>query len=98
MDIPDHLKNKAISLIEIGIDSVAWRRDDALAFIDHIEHRGKFVLGGDVLVPNMQSYKHNYDNWYFDLENGDAAASAWHAKNYILSYEKGRYVFNIVVA
>jgi hypothetical protein len=97
-DIPDHLKNKAISLAEIGVNSVAWKVTDALAYIDYIEHIGKFVLGGDVLVSIKDSYEHNYDNWCFEFKDGNAAASAQRARDYIFSYPEGNYVFNIVVA
>ena len=97
-DIPDHLENKAISLAEIGVNSVAWEAKDALAYIDHIEHLGKFVLGGDVLVSIKGSYEHNYDNWCFEFKDGNAAASAQRARDYVSSYPKGNYVFKVVIA
>ena len=97
MDIPQNLSRKSISLENIGLSEVAWLKEDALSLIDHLEKEGKFILGGDVLVVAPEGYRHNYDNWHFNIENGDAQQSIEYTRNYIKKYPAGNYAFVLVV-
>ena len=98
MDIPQELKGKEISLKHLHLNEVAWLKADSLKLIDHLEAKGSFILGGDVLKKDKDGYRHNYDNWYLDQEDGNAQQSAEHARNYINKYPEGDYVFVFVVA
>ena len=96
MNIPPHLKEKEISLEHIGLSEVGWSKNDALSLLGHLETTGRFVLGGDVLALEVDYYQHNYDNWHFNYEDGDAKESIEQAINYIDKYPVGDYVFVLV--
>ena len=98
MDIPQELKGKEISLKHLHLSEVAWKKSDALKLIDHLQSKGNFILGGDVLKKDEDGYRHNYDNWYLNPEDGDAQQSAEHTRNYINKYPEGDYAFVFVVA
>ena len=97
MDIPSSLKGKEIPLAHIGCNEVAWLRNDALELIDYLSKNGSFILGGDVLTLEPKGYRHNYDNWFFEPEDGDALQSVEHTKNYINKYPAGNFAFILVV-
>jgi hypothetical protein len=65
--------------------------------LKHLELNGSFVLGGDVLVLEPEGYRYNYDNWYFNLEYGDAKESIAHTRDYIKKYPSGNYAFVLVI-
>jgi hypothetical protein len=97
MDIPEPLLKKAIPLKHIGLSEVAWLREDALSLLEHWEREGRFILGGDVLSLESDGFRHNYDNWYFNYEDGDAQQSIEHTRQYIKKYPVGDYAFVLVV-
>jgi len=97
MDIPSRLRGKEIPLEYIGLSEVAWLKDDALDLIDHLSEKGSFILGGDVLEKDSDGYRPTYDNWYFNYEDGDAAQSIEHTREYINKYPAGNYAFVLVV-
>lgn len=98
MNMPDELKGKEITLDHLHLREIAWRKVDALRLVDHLQSRGDFILGGDVLQKDADGYRHNYDNWYLNQEDCDARKSAEHARNYINKYPNGDYAFVFVVA
>lgn len=96
MDIPKRLKGKEISLSSIGLSEVAWKYEDALALIEYCENNKIFILGGDVLTKEGSEYRHNYDNWYLDKDQGNYKDSINKTKEYITNYPKGNYSFVFV--
>ncbi|MBT3321371.1 MAG: hypothetical protein HN392_03705 [Anaerolineae bacterium] len=96
MKIPPHLKGKEISLEHIGLSEVAWSKNDALDLLKYLEATDHFVLGGDVLALEVDHYQHNYDNWHFNFEDGDAKESIEQAASYINKYPAGDYAFVLV--
>lgn len=96
MDIPESLSGKAISLRDLGLHEIAWRRREALLLLDHWTGSDVFVLGGDVLEKTPEGYRHNYDSWHFDRSRGSALESIEIARSYILDYPGGDYVFVLV--
>ncbi|WP_211831193.1 Imm40 family immunity protein, partial [Kistimonas asteriae] len=98
IDIPSQLLEKAISLEHIGSNEVAWFKSDIPELLNRLESVGAFVLGGDVLSFDCGEYRHNYDNWYFELSDGSAKQSIEHTRNYINKYPAGNYAFVVVVA
>ena len=93
MDIPEQLKGKGICLSSIGLSEVAWKYEDAIILIEYCKNNKIFILGGDVLVKDGGEYRHNYDNWYLDKDQGNYQDSINKAKEYITNYPKGDYVF-----
>ena len=55
------------------------------------------VIGGDVLSKQGDYYKHNYDNWYFEPNEGTFNQSILKAENYIKNYPEGNYIFVLVI-
>jgi len=98
MNIPEELKGKEITLEHLHLSEIAWRKNEALKLVDHLQSKGSFILGGDVLKKEADGYKHNYDNWYLNPEDGDATQSTEHTRNYIKKYPEGDYAFVFVVA
>lgn len=96
MLIPKELLGKEINLQPMGLNEVAWLYDDALKFISHCENNSIFILGGDVLSKDDKEYRHNYDNWSFEPEQGNYKDSIIKTKDYINNYPKGEYAFVFV--
>lgn len=96
MDIPKELQGKEISLDHLCLSEIAWKKEDALKLIDHYEENRVFILGGDVLSKDSDGYRHNYDNWYLNTDQGDAKQSALHSRSYIKGYPEGDYAFVFV--
>ena len=96
MLIPNSLKKKAIDLNYIGLSEVAWSKNDAIELLDHLEVSSVFVLGIDVLSFQDDSYKHNFDSFYFQKADGDFQDSIKQAKLYLQNYPEGDFVFVIV--
>ncbi|WP_157981901.1 Imm40 family immunity protein [Aliidiomarina sedimenti] len=82
----------------LNLSEIAWRKNDALKLVGHLQSKGAFILGGDVLKKEIDGYRHNYDSWYLNPENGDAIQSAEHARSCINKYPDGDYAFVFVVA
>ena len=89
---------KEISLASIGLNEVAWTRNDALELLKHFEANGVFVSGGDLLSIGPAGFQHNYDNWYFDHKDGNARQSVEHTRSYINNYPVGDFVFVLVIS
>ena len=98
MKIPDQLKGNEIKLSSIGLSGVAWKYEDALILIEYCEDNEVFILGGDVLAKDGNQYRHNYDNWYFNKNQGGYKDSIKKSKEYIANYPSGDYVFVFVMA
>ncbi|WP_330147043.1 Imm40 family immunity protein [Shewanella oncorhynchi] len=98
MNIPEELKGKEITLGHLHLSEIAWRKIDALKLVGHLQSKGDFILGGDVLKKEVDGYRPNYDSWYLNQEDGDATQSAERARNYINKYPEGDYAFVFVVA
>lgn len=96
MDIPEQLKGNEINLSSSGLNDVAWKYEDALALIEHCEKNKTFILGGDVLAKKDNEYQHNYDNWYFNSNQGNYKDSVKKTKEYITNYPRGDYAFVFV--
>ena len=96
MNIPKELKGRAISLTHLGVKDVAWAFQDALFVINYFEKESTFVLSGDVLEWIDNQYRYNYDNWYFQPNQGSYKESLGKAREYINHYPKGIFAFVFV--
>ena len=96
MKIPEELIGKEIDLKGIGINNIAWLKNDALLLLDYFEKESILVLGGDVLVKENEIYKHTYDNWYYEKENGKLSDSIINTRVYIKNYKEGDFAFVLV--
>ena len=97
MIIPNTWKGKEIDLSYLGLNEVAWRKVDAIELLNYFELNSVFVLGGDVLSLQKGSYKHNYDNWYFEKSMGNFKDSIRKAKHYLENYPDGDFIFVLVI-
>ena len=72
VEIPIHLHQRAISLDHLGVDEVAWTRDDVFEIIRALEQTRVAILGGDVLQKFGTHPTHNYDSWHTDRKEREA--------------------------
>jgi hypothetical protein len=95
--IGDELLQKARSLSSMGVNGVAWRRNDVLCAVEILRDSGYAILGGDVLEVKEESVRFTYDNWYADKSTREA--SDWDgivrmsravAVEYISGYPEGK--------
>ena len=101
---PQFLPN-GLSLAHIGVASLAWRREDALAILEALHGTSVAVLGGDVLDTAEGPLTHNYSNWYVEplpQEEWSAFVIRSHrrAAEYIASYRHpstGSCAFTLVL-
>jgi len=97
MKIPEELQGKEINLKEIGINSIAWKKMDALLLLDYMEKESIVILGGDVLVKKDGIYQHTYDNWHYEKDNTMISDSIMNTRDYISTYKEGDFAFLIVI-
>ncbi|MHC4085955.1 MAG: Imm40 family immunity protein [Planctomycetota bacterium] len=95
--IPSELRNRGRSLTDIGVNSIAWTKTDALEVIKILSESGYKILGGDVINASKEKPCYTYDNWSSDkktkeLDNWDemVRVSCEVALNYIDKYREGR--------
>ena len=101
LELPPQLASKAIDLTEIGLNELAWSREDALLILELFSEHSTVVLGGDVLKLRGSKYHFTYDNWHFDPIPIDPPAqnsknSIQVASTYIEKYREGPFVFVLV--
>jgi hypothetical protein len=60
-------------LAELGVDELAWRRDDALAVIDSLDD-AVAVLGGDVYVERGGRLRADGASWSCERRTGESMA------------------------
>lgn len=97
MNLPSELSCKKIELTDMGSNGVAWKKEHALVLLNYYKEHEVFVIGGDVLSKQGDYYKHNYDNWYFEPNEGTFNQSILKAENYIKNYPEGNYIFVLVI-
>lgn len=95
--IPSELRNRGRSLSDIGVNSIAWTKTDALEVIKILSEFGYKILGGDVINASKEKPCYTYDHWSSDkktkgLNNWDemVRVSSEVAVNYINKYREGR--------
>jgi hypothetical protein len=89
--IPQQLRRHARSLDQLGIDDVAWTKEDARRVLDSIRGSNIAVLGGDVFKEHSDGLEPAYDNWHCDRVQGEsltdyATRSLEHAWSYVERY------------
>ena len=93
--IPPSLLQKGRQLAEIGLNEVAWLKQDALVLLKAFEDSEIVILGGDVYRDIGGKLISTYDNWYCDPEIGEneasyAPRSRQKAIDYIGNYQEQR--------
>jgi len=95
--LQEELVSRAISLDEIGVNEVAWKRDDALEVLKALSEQKCVILGGDVLVIKETGIEYTYDNWFSDKKvkplndwSEKVRVSAEIARKYINKYHEGK--------
>ena len=87
----DAVLNVGVPLHDIGISNWALSREEALNAISQLAQNKVAVLGGDVYVVSLNSFEHNYDNWFCDKQNEESEfefleRSIGQARSYIKNY------------
>lgn len=79
----------------------ALTREQALNAIDKLRDANVAVLGGDVLSGPDESYRHTYNNWYFEpstpsIDSDVVSSGALKASTYVRSYPHDDAYFVLV--
>ncbi|NIT56982.1 MAG: hypothetical protein GWN00_12330, partial [Aliifodinibius sp.] len=84
-------------MTDIGVNTIAWTKTDAIEVIKILSESGYKILGGDVIDASKDKPCYTYDNWSSDkktkgLDNWDEIVRvSWEdAVNYINAYREGR--------
>ncbi|MBI5845311.1 MAG: hypothetical protein HZB23_11650 [Deltaproteobacteria bacterium] len=88
---------------DVGINSWALTREQALIALDKLEAEANGILGGDVLAEKSGVLRHNYDNWHCDPEQDESNSafvfrSIMNTRTYIANYPDTECFFVIVTA
>jgi hypothetical protein len=103
--ITDTLIKKAYSLESIGINELAWKKEDAIQVIKELIEIKKAILGGDVYKKNKKLIQPTYDSWYCEMNSNEniddfSLRSINKSIDYIKNYNEknnGEYYYTIVV-
>ena len=69
--IPKAMASRARSLAALGLDDVAWSREDAIELLAQFSGEPVAVLGGDVYIESAGHLKPAYENWYCERRPGE---------------------------
>lgn len=93
-----------VSLKKLGINEVAFKKEDALKILGRLEKQNIAVLGGDVYVVKDNIITPTYDNWFINRNNEKwslyVKKSIKKARLYIneYSYAKKNIFFSLVIS
>jgi hypothetical protein len=92
-EIPIDLLKNSISLEELGIYELAWKRESAIKVIDNLFNNEYLILGGDV-YSIKQEVNLTYDNWFIVHEGQDMDKFATYTKQKAVKYINDYYNLN----
>ena len=58
---------RSISLKELSVENLAWKKEDALLVIQHLMEQEKIILGGDVYKIENKKIAHTCDSWFYQV-------------------------------
>jgi len=65
--LPLKMIELSISLKELGVENLAWKKEDALLVIQHLMEQEKIILGGDVYKIENKKIAHTCDSWFYQV-------------------------------
>ena len=102
--LKDIMKTKGIGLLEFGVNSRAFNREEIQDILEILREEGIAVKGGDVWKKNDNNIILTYDNWYCERNQNETYSdfvnrSIEYTNIYINNYniEKGDLYFELVI-
>ncbi len=102
--LKDIMKTKGICLLEFGVNSRAFNREEIQDILEILREEGIAVKGGDVWKKNDNNIILTYDNWYCERNQNETYSdfvnrSIEYTNIYINNYniEKGDLYFELVI-
>lgn len=71
-EIIEFIKDKGIDIYPNTcppLSKFAFKVNDSLKLLEMMKNKDILVYGGDVLKYEKSSYKHTYDNWFYDEDD-----------------------------
>ena len=105
--IPQELFAKSISLEKMGVNSIAWKKEDALEVVKVLSGKNYIILGVDALSVAGEEITYTYDNCPTDNKlkkltewSEKVRISAAISSKYISRYREGKrtVLYLLVVA
>ena len=94
----------SISLKNIGLDGLSWKKSDILNVLDYLENNNIAILGGDVYICSDKYLSRTYDSWYLNQDSlpWEDYIKKSHdiTKSYIENYNKrngDNYAYSLVI-
>lgn len=98
------MKTKGICLLEFGVNSRAFNREEIQDILEILREEGIAVKGGDVWKKNDNNIILTYDNWYCERNQNETYSdfvyrSIEYTNIYINNYNirKGDLYFELVI-
>ena len=100
--VSNKLLKKGISLTSLGINEIAWAKDDIKKIMEELGTKKIGILGGDVYRIDGEKIKITCDGWYMNDDDSEKfyQNSREKALNYIEDYERnnrGKFIYTIVI-
>ena len=102
--LKDIMKTKGICLLEFGVNSRAFNREEIQDILEILREEGIAVKGGDVWKKNDNNIILTYDNWYCERNQNETYSdfvnrSIEYTNIYInnQNIEKGDLYFELVI-
>jgi hypothetical protein len=102
--LKDIMKTKGICLLEFGVNSRAFNREEIQDILEILREEGIAVKGGDVWKKNDNNIILTYDNWYCERNQNETYSdfvnrSIEYTNIYINNYNigKGDLYFELVI-
>lgn len=102
--LKDIMRTKGICLLEFGVNSRAFNKEEAQYILDILRKTGIAIKGGDVWKKDGNNMTLTYDNWYcernqnetyYDFVNRSIEYTQLYINNY--NVEKGNLYFELVI-
>jgi len=99
--LPRELIRVGYNLELIGLNEMAWKKNDVIKVIDFLTSKGYAILGGDVYLISGDGVESTYDSWYINKSANQSflEETRKRAFEYISQYSEnnvGEYLYSIV--
>ena len=102
--LDESLLDVGVDLRAIGVNELAWRRDDVVLVLSALGDRDWAILGGDVVQSIGGQYEYDGGNWHCEPKPGETRSefiNRSHAESvrYVFKYpsaREGEFLFVLV--